>query len=888
MDVMKRTPLAFRLLLTLFPPSFRDTFADGMSDVFVEQRRASRGVRAVAGLWTRTIVGMAGAAWRERRDSRRVLAGGLPIGETLVADAHLAGRMLARSPLVSLAVVGAISLGIGGVTTIFSALNAIVLRPLPGAARGDRLVGVDRRTPDFSEGVSGSFRFYQYLHDSSRSLAGIAAWSRVPLTIVVGREAYAVSGTIASDNYFEVLGVRPAIGRFFEDDARRTPDGEPVLVVSHAFWKTRLNEDTGAVGMTLRVNGRPYRLIGVAPEEFRGVFTPLKIDAWVPLAAQSHVHPLRDLADEPWLWLFGRLRDGVGVQQARAELASVTATYVSTGGDRFLRYTSIRLTPLTGLPDDAREALLRFGAVLLCAAALVLVIASANVSSLLAVRAVARRREMGIRTALGATRWRLVRQLLTETTVLFLIGAGGGTLIAVAATGALERLPIPSDQGLSLELSPDGRVVVFAIAASLIAALLFGIGPALRGAGRSPMSLLRSSSSGGGRRTRTTSVLIVAQVACSFVLLTCAGLFARALVAGSAIDPGFDAHHVAIVSLNTDAFGYDEPTSRAFYEALRNRLASTTGMDAIGFADRLPLNMSNSGALATIERTDPGGGVRLQMRVETGLADAGYFDAVKIPIRAGRSFTASDDSARADVAVVNETFARRAWGDGGAVGRTFLVGASRITVVGVAADSKYSTLDEPATPFMYRPIARHWQPGRMLFMRVSGDPQGAAPIVQDAVESIDPGLPRATMTTLVREVDTALLPQRVAAIVTGILGGAGLLLTAIGLYGLVAYGVSLRLKEIGIRLALGARAADVVRLVVGHGLCLTAAGAAIGLTAASLTTRLIGRYLLNVSAFDVRVFAGAAGVLTVVTLCAAYLPARRARSADPLTVLRCE
>ena len=881
--------ILFNLLLRLFPRAFRDAFGAEMRRLFVDQRRGARGARATALLWMRTIAGMNTAAWRERREGRPVVRRHPPVGESIVTDLRLTMRMVAARPLFTAIVIAAISIGVGAVATIFSGLNALVLRPLPGVADGDRLVLIDRRTPDFSEGVSASVRFYDHLVANARSLSGVAVWSRVPLTIVVGRDAHGLSGNIVSDNYFDVLGVRPALGRFF--DARGGDRGnQSSVVLSHATWMSQFQGDPAIVGRSIPVNGRPYQIIGVAPAMFRGVFTPLKVDAWVSLTAQPHVHAQRDLADQPWLWTFGRMRPGIASAQARSELAAITAGWATGGGDQFVRYTSIRLTPLTGLPDDARQALLGFGAVLLGAAALVLIIAAANVSTLLAMRGTARRREMGIRTALGAGRGRLVRQLLTETLVLFLLGGFGGTLVAIAGTGALERVPIPADQGLSLELSPDYRVLLLSIAVSLVAGLIFGIVPALRSATRNPVSLLRSSSAGASRRMLTTKSLIVAQMACSLVLLTTAGLFIRALAAGASIDPGFDAERVALATFNTQSFGYDPDAGRAFYAALRRRLEATAGVEAVTSADRIPLTMSNSGAMVSID----GGGAdqqRTRMRAEVGIVDTNYFETLGIRLISGREFTSGDTARGNAVAVVNETFARRAWPDtspAAAVGRTYVADERPVTIVGVAADSKYSTLGEPPTPFVYRPQAQLWGAGQTLFVRVTRDAVAGGRIIQEAVASIDPLLPRAAATTLTREASMALLPQRVAAIITAVLGVAGVLLAAIGLYGLVSYGVTLRLREIGVRMALGATRGVVVQLVLGQGLGLSAIGATLGLIASALATRVVQGYLLNVSAMDAVAFTGGVIVMLAVAVLAAVVPARRAGSADPVTVLRSE
>jgi predicted permease len=882
--------ILFNVLLRLFPRAFRESFGDDMRRLFVDQRCAAwgQGPRAMAAFWMRTVAGMASAAWRERRDSRRRVPLSLAFMETLLTDLRLTVRMLLARPLFTAIVIAALSIGVGAVATIFSALNAIVLRPLPGVADGDRLVGIDRRNADFSEGVSASVRFYEHVRGHSRSLSGVAVWSRVPLTIVVGQDAYGLAGNIVSDNYFDVLGVRPAAGRLF---APSDGGAEASIVLSHATWMSQFHGDPAVVGRTIPVNGRPYQVIGIASAAFRGVFTPLKIDAWVPLTAQPHVHPSRDLTDQPWLWTFGRLKPGVEPAQARSELAALTAGWAGGGGDQYVRYASIRLTPLTGLPDDAREALLGFGAVLLGAATLVLIIAASNVSTLLAMRASTRRREMGIRTALGAGRGRLVRQLLTETMTLFLAGGLGGVLLAVAGTNALERLPIPADQGLSLELSPDVRVLLFSLAVSLAVGLVFGIVPALRSASRSPVTLLRASAAGAGRRTLTTSGLIVAQMACSLVLLTTAGLFVRAVAAGASIDPGFDAQRVALATFNTQAFGYDERRGRAFYGALRRRVEAAPGVEAVTYADRVPLTMSNSGATVSLDGAGADGQQRTQMRVEIGLVDRAYFDTLGIHLFAGREFTATDGADSGSVAIVNETFVRRAWpgvSPAGAVGRTYLSGGLPVTIVGVAVDSKYSTLSEAPTPFVYRPQEQRWSAGRTLFVRVSGDPAAAGRLVQDAVASVDPSLPRTAVTTLAREASMALLPQRVAAIVTGVLGIAGVVLAAIGLYGLVSYGVTLRLREIGVRLALGASRRDVVQMVLAQGLRLTAVGAGLGVVASAFATRLVQAYLLNVSAMDGVAFAVGAIVLVAVAALAAVVPARRAGSADPLIVLRTE
>ena len=880
--------MVFGWLLRLFPRAFRDQFARDMREVFSDQLCAARGKPlAFATLWLRTLSGMTMAAWRERRASRPPSGGRLPIAQAFVADVRLACRMLARAPLFTVVVVAALSLGIGAVTTIFSALNALVLRPLPATTDGTRLVQIDRRNPDFSEGVSASYRWYAYVREHARTLEDAAVWSRADLTISTGGEGVTASGNIVSGNYFRVLGVRPALGRFFLPDEDAAPLAHRVIVLSHAFWTTRLGGNPAAIGTTIRVNGQPYRIVGVAPEGFHGVFTPLECEAWVPMAVQPHVRPGRDLTDANWLWMFARLRDGVAPERARSDLSLLAAHFVAETG-HWAQYNAVRLTPLTGLPDDARKALLGFGAVLLGAAVLVLVIAAANVSSLLAARAIARRREMGVRTALGASRWRLVRQLLTETLALFLLGALGGTAVAAASTAALERLPLPSDAALLLELSPDVRVLVFSLLVSLAAGVIFGIGPALGGAGRDPIALLRASSAGAGRRTFATSSLVVAQMAASLVLLAAAALFVRALAAGASIDPGFDRSRVVVAAFNTQAYGYDEGRGRAFFASMRRRLEATPGIESVTYSNMVPLTMSDSGGTATVAGSGASGGEGRRMRVQASVVDTRYFETLRIPILAGRAFAATDTPESARVAIVNETFARRAWTDGEALGRTFEYGGQRVAIVGIARDARYAYVDEPPTPYVYRPVAQQWSNSQTLFVRAQGDGVPLSAAVGAAVAGIDPQLPRPAVSTLAHETEVAVLPQRVAAMVTGVLGVAGLLLASLGLYGLIAYAVHLRSREIGVRMALGARGSDVVRLMLSGGFRLAVAGVAVGLVGAALASRVIAAYLLNVSPFDPRAFAGASALFLAVVLLASWLPARRAASTDPLVVLRSE
>ncbi|HEX2454334.1 MAG TPA: ABC transporter permease [Vicinamibacterales bacterium] len=808
--------------------------------------------------------------------------------ENLLQDLTLAGRMIRRTPAFVLVAIFCIAIGTGAVTTIFSGMNAVMLRPLPGTTEGDRLVMVERRQADGREGASASYRLYERLRDRTTSLDGLAAWSKVDLAIGINGEGHGVYANIVSANYFSVLGVRPVVGRFFTAAEDRAPGSAPVLVVSHSFWTTRLAADPAAVGRTLTVNGHPYTLIGVAPRGFRGAFTPLKVEAWVPLMMQAELRPGRDLADAPWLWLFGRMKPGMTHDAVRRDLTPLTAEHARTAVEpsAFRVYDHIRVTDLTGLPQDARTAFLGFTGILLGAALLVLLIASVNVGSMLTARGIARQGELAVRAALGASRARLATQLLTEVVVLFLLGGAGGVLFAIAATAALEQISIPG-AALTLELSPDLRVLTFALALSLVTGILFGLPPALTSARRDLTTTLHQGSSrSSGRRSRFSRGLIVAQLALSLVLLVAAGLFARALEQGQRVNPGFDPTGVVVAPMNSESWGYTPERGRAFFKALRDRAAALPGVTAVSTTAVIPLSASSMGDVIHVT----GGSAQRdeRVRVEVATVGADYFTVVRIPLMQGRAITAQDDERSPRVAVVNETLAKRYWPDGSALGRTFEYDSQRVTVVGVARDAKYSLLNETTPAFVYFPIEQQWRPDQTLLVRTSLDPSQAARSIQQAVLAIDSALPRPKITTLQRETSVVLLPQRVAAMVTGALGGVGLLLASVGLYGVIAYAVARRTREIGVRVALGATRRDVVAIVLGEGMRLASGGVVVGLVLAGISTRLIASFLFSVSPVDGMTFAATTATLLAVAFVACYLPARRAAAADPLLSLRAE
>jgi putative ABC transport system permease protein len=813
--------------------------------------------------------------------------------ESFVTDLRYAARMLRKSPVFSLVTVLLVALGTGAVTTIFSATNAMLLRPLPGAANTAQLYSIDRKHRNGNDGMTASYSYYTQLRDNTHSFDGIAAWNNIALTISSGGTGNVAYGAIVTGNYFSVLGVRPELGRFFSVDEGATELAHPVVVISHGFWQSAFGGDSTVIGREVSVNGHRFTVIGVAPAVFRGVYIPLKTDAWVPVMMQAQLRPGHALSDPTDIAfkLIARVKPGVSKESARQEASALTAARVASGVEpmKWARdYVDARLVPLSGLPEDATKAIVGFFFLLLGASALVLLIASVNIAGMLSARAVARRREMAVRAALGAMRGRLVRQLLTESLVLFFFGAVGGIAIALFATRALEQLPLPAE--ISLDLAPDYRVIAFALVIALVTGVVFGLAPALQASRADIAKRIRDDSPAGGRRTRMANGLVVGQLALSLLLLVAAGLFLRALDRANRIDPGFDPAGVSIASFNTEAFGYDTTKGRAFYRTLRDRLEATPGITTVSYAGFTPLAFENGSGIKI--RLDDASGSPAGDATTPGISarettvDAGYFAALRIPVVRGSPIALTDDEHSQRVAVINETLAKLLWPGEDAVGRTFAYTSGRVRVIGVARDAKYSTLTEPVTPFAYFASAQDWAPWQVLLVRSTLTQQDAAADIARAVRSIDPALPRPVMSSLKQANAVVLVPQRVAAIVTGALGAIGLLMATVGLYGIISYSVNRRIREIGIRVALGARQADVLGMVVREGMRLAVAGVVIGLVLAVGATRLMSSFLFNVSPLDSLTFVGMSILFLGIAFVSSYLPARRAASADPMTALR--
>ncbi|HEV7414383.1 MAG TPA: ABC transporter permease [Casimicrobiaceae bacterium] len=817
--------------------------------------------------------------------------------DSWLQDLRYAVRLLRRNPLFALTAVLSLAIGIGANTTIFTIANALLFKPPLGVADASRLVDVGR-SQDGQGFDNGSYSNYLDIRARNTVFSGIYAYRLGPEPMSLrGKDgAERIYGEMVSTNYFNVLGTPPHIGRLFTSDDSEQPAATPLAVLSHRFWMRRFNGDPAIVGQTLVLNGRPLTVIGVTPEGFHGT-TVLTSDLWVPVnmvgELASRLPPaILTSRESAWLVMGARLKPGVTVGQAQAELANIGRAleqeFPDANRGRGLRVVASSPVPGDGAPVAA------FMAVLMAIVMLVLAIACANVAGVLLARATTRRREIAVRLAIGAGRGRLIRQMLVESTLLFLIGGSGGLVLARLMTGALLSLlpavPLPIDVTLAL----DGRAVVFTLTLSLVAAILSGLAPAFHASRAEVVGALKSDAQGGPERIWLRHAFVVSQVALSIVLVVGAGLFARALQRASEIDPGFDPHGVELATLDLSLGGYTADTGRVFARELIRRVRETPGVQAAALSAVMPLGDRGIGlgGLAV-----PGVELRNGRRffdVDWNVITPGYFATMKMALLTGRDFSDADREGTPSVVIVNETAARQWWPRQDALGKTLLQETGRpdapdavrtLTVVGVARDSKYRNLGEDPRPFVYVPIQQQYMSRTVIAAR-SAHGQRLAGQLRALLASMNPNLPIVQALTFDAYSQLGLLPQRIAASVAGSLGLVGVLLAAIGIYGVTAYMVSSRTREIGIRMALGAERASVVRMVLRQGLTLTMIGAAIGLAVAAAASRLLGSLLFGVGATDPLTFIGSTLLFFVVGAAACYVPARRATAIGAMDALR--
>jgi putative ABC transport system permease protein len=765
------------------------------------------------------------------------------------------------------------------------------LRSLP-VADPDRIVEVI----PLGKGASiGAFSYpgYKDFRDKNEVLDGLAAYIHAPMNLSQNGVNERAWGYLASGNYFDVLGVRAFKGRLFTQEDDRIPGAHPVAVVSYGCWQRRFGGDPNMVGRSVKLNGHDFTIIGVAPEEFRGTMLIFEPDFYTPIMMAKQIAP----GESSWfesrgnggILAFGRLKPGVSAAQARESLNLLMKQVARE--DQYFEGMTFSVTPPGLAVPLLRFGTLGFAGVLMATVALVLLIACVNLANLLLARATQRRKEIAIRLSLGAGRPRIVRQLLTESVMLSLVGGGLGWLIALWMIDLVAAFKPPIDFNLLIDLTPDWRVMVFTLIISFITGALFGLAPALQASKVDLIPALKDEAGlGGYRRSRFRNGLVVAQVALSLLLLIAAGLIVRSLQKTQMIGPGFEVENRITMSVDLSLQGYDEARGREFYKQLISRVESLPGVRGASYISSLPLNLDfNSGNIYV--EGQPFTRASDLPNMPYGLVWPRYFEAMGIPLLQGRDFTMRDDKEESRFVIVNETFARRFWPGQNPIGKRLSRGVPdnpRYEVIGVAKDGKYWSLGEAPKPFVYFPMAREYSNDVSLIVNTSVKPQSMITTIRREVERLDANLPLYDVNTMSEHLRLSLFPLRAGAWVAGGFALLALLLAGLGIYGVMAYTVSQRTREIGLRMALGAEARDVMKLVVRQGMRLALIGLAIGLAGAIALTWLMSSVLYGVSSTDVVTFAGVTLILGSVVLIACYLPARRAVKVDPIVALRSE
>jgi putative ABC transport system permease protein len=811
--------------------------------------------------------------------------------DNLLKDFRFALRVLSKAPGFTAVAVLTLALGIGANSTIFSWINSTLLSPIPGITQTSSLFSVSRgRTED--NPVPFSYLDYIDLRDRNRSFVGLTASSAQGMALTGSGKPQLVWGALASANYFDVLGVKPITGRGFLPAEGQKPGGSPVVVISHRLWQTNFGGDPSVIGRTININQHPYTLIGVTPPGFQGSQTGLRMDLWIPLMMEQQIIPGGDLLQHrgaEWLFLLGRLKPGIPPQQATQEMNLLGEQIAQQDPDSHKGSKAITIDPLWRAPYGANGYLYILLPTLLAIAGVLLLLACVNVANLLLVRAVARRREMAIRLAIGAGRWQLVRQLLVES--LLLSGAGGtlAMLITTWTAGTFTDFIPPTNIPIALSVHADRTVLLATVLVSLVTGAIFGIVPALRSSGLSPATVLKEeigSASGGLHRARLSSGLAVAQVALSLLLLISAGLFIRAFWNAQRFDPGFNPDHVLTASYDLFSAGYTRAKGREFNRQLLAKLEALPEVQSVSLADWMPLGFTLSFISVTPEIYVP----QPHESMTIGDADIGpnYFRTLKIPLVAGRDFTLQDTEESQQVAIVNQAFASRYWPQQDALGKRLKANEKWYSVIGVARDSDYYELNEAPVPFVYFSLFQGYSPRAIVHARVLGDPLVFARTLEKAIHELNADLPVFDVAMLESQVQIASTSERIAGTFVGAFGLLALILAAVGIYGVIAYTTRQRTREIGVRVAVGAQQRDIFQLVLGQGLRLTLLGLAIGLALSFALTRFLRSMLFGVTATDAVTFLFVAALLCLVSLAACIIPARRAMRVDPISALRYE
>lgn len=830
-----------------------------------------------------------------------------PIPEGFASSGHLladlwqdlvyAARMLRKAPGFTAVAALTLALGIGANTAVFTIISTLLLNPLP-VAKSSELVAINTTQAKMTT-QSGEFQLMSYLNikdfrDRTHSFSSFAAHSN-PTAITMSNtgEPHRIFVEVVTGNYFETLGIHPFMGRFFLPREDVTPGAAPVVVLGYAAWQGRFGGASDIVGRTIKLNNTPFTIIGIGPKGFKGLYAVFGPDVWVPSMMAEEILPaeqgnaLRDRA----ILLFtgiGRLRPGLTIAQARAELNIVASSLEKEFPDAN-QGQAVAVRPLNQAAYGPERQPLLFGSTLLMAiVGLVLLIASSNVANLLLARAAVRRQEIAVRLALGAGRMRLIRQLLTESVLLGLLGGVLGLLFGYAGCQFLWSFR-PAEFALNFaELRISPSVFVFALAVSVLTGLLFGVVPALR-TSRTPVSeVLKEESRAAGRsrnRISLANTLLAGQVAVSLVLLVVAAMVLQSIQREYSIDPGFETKHVALFMMYPGQAGYDQTRTKQFYTQARDRVGSVPGISSLSWASNLPLWGRKETGVVIEGQEQRKKSEAISAVVDT--VDLNYFSTVGISLVEGRDFTQEDRDISTPIAIINDTMAAKYWPNQSPLGKRLQLprGKDFVQIVGVVKTANYQTLGEAPQSCIYIPLRQNYSDAMILYVRTERDPSATLAAVQGEIRTLDPGLPVDDIRTGTKVIDQALWGAKIGVALLGVFGLLALSLASVGLYGIMAYSVNQRRREIGIRMALGAGQASVLRLILSQGMTLVIGGVALGLILSLLLGRMLSKFLYGVGGSDPASLAGASLVLLTVALVACYLPARRASQVDPLVAL---
>ncbi len=870
-------------------------------------------MRLLAERYVRQGMSEAEAAWAARRQFGNVTLlkeehrdmRAIRLIETFIQDLRYGARTLLKTPGFTLIIVITLALGIGVNTVILSTVNGFLLRGLAVEKPAQLISAFWGKKSDPQVWDVFSYPNYIDVRNRTQSFSGLAAWNNMysaSLSTTDSRKAGGqeraelIWGERVSGNYFEVMGVKPILGRGFLPEEDRTQNTHPVVVISQALWQSRFNADSAIVGKTIYLNGGAFTVVGVAPETFYGSQFTLRQSFWTPLMMSSKFGMGAEWeTNRDWknIFVYGRLKPGVTMAQAEAELnliADGLAKQHPNNAD-----TKIQVKAETdGRYQHLTKTFKLGGWLAMCVAGLVLLVACANVANLMLARAAARAKEIGIRLAIGAGRRRIVRQLLTESVLLSLLGGALGWLVAYWGTWLVAASVPPLPWPVNLQVAPDGYVLKWMLGLSLLTGLIFGLAPALLASRPDLVAVIKGDAAGQRserRRWSLRGVLVVAQVAISIIVLICAGLFLRSLNKALKVDPGFSAENLVTMILDPSLPGYDKAAGLRFYQELTRRIEAQPGVRAVSLATFLPLGGGGDGRGPIVKEGEADPPPNQGIGSNCGFIAPKYFATMRTPLVMGREFTEHDTADAPPVVIVNQEFARKFYGsEQNALGNRFRFwqGTPLMEIVGIAKDGYYGSLYEDRQTYMFLPEYQNYQSQMMLLVSANSadDLKAVIEHARREIGQMDARIPVFGVTMAEANLSYAYWGPRLAAGMAMAFGLLALLLATMGLYSVMTYAVSQRTREIGIRMALGAQAGAVLRMVVWRGLRLTIVGMALGLAAAFGLTRVMKNLLFNVSATDPATFATIALLLVGVALIASYIPARRATKVDPLQALR--